>query len=127
MKALKVLPLLPLLMLCLNVSAVLAVDGIDDNDHATLAKHYENLAKAAEVKLKENKELLEGYQAHPYHYGRQGQDIQSHISANIQEYEVIVKENLRNAELHKEKITEEQNDPINKAKTDSDRDSIAVR
>ncbi|SFE09524.1 hypothetical protein [Nitrosomonas sp. Nm166] len=126
MKALKLLPLLPLLMPCLYVSSVFAVDEIDDSDHATLAKHYENLAKSAEIKLQKNKELLQEYEAHPYHYGRQGQDLQSHTAANIHEYKGIVEENLHNAELHKKKIIE-RDDPVNKAKTDADRDSIAVR
>ena len=128
MKTLKLLILLPLLVFGLFVSPTFAneVDGIDDNDHAALAKHYENLAKEAEVKLQDNKEVLAEYEVHPYYYGRQGQDLQSHTAANIHEYEEIVTENLNNADLHKRMIVEQDN-PLNKAKVDLNRDSTAIR
>ena len=126
MKALKLLILLPLVALSLSVSSAFAVDGINDNDHAALAKHYENLAKEAEVKLHENKELLVEYETHPYYYGRQGQDFQSHTSANIHEYEEVLEENLNNADLHK-RMTAEQDSSINKAKINLDHGSTAVR
>lgn len=129
MKTLKLLILLPLFVLCLFVvSPTFAneVDGIDDNNHAALAKHYENLAHEAEVKLQESKEVLKEYETRPYYSGREGQDLQSHTSANIHEYEKILKENLDNADLHRKMISEE-NSPVNKAKINLDRDSIAVK
>jgi hypothetical protein len=98
------------------------VAGIDDNDHAALAKHYEKLAHEAEDKLHENQALLEEYEAHPYYFGRQGQDIQSHTLANIHEYEKIVKEDLQLADHHKSMIVK-QDTPFNKAGVDLDRSS----
>lgn len=75
MKALKLLTLPALLVLSLFTSSAFAVDGIDNSNHIALAKHYENLAKEAEAKLQENKAALKEYEAHPYYYGRQGQDF----------------------------------------------------
>lgn len=128
MKTLKPLILLPLFVLSLFVSSTFAneVDGIDDNNHAALAKHYENLAHEAEVKLQESKEVLKEYETHPYYSGREGQDLQSHTAANIHEYEKIVAENLDNADLHRKMIIEEDS-LINKAGINLDRDSIAVK
>jgi len=115
MKAPKLLVLLPLLALSLSVSSVFAneVEGIDDSDHAALAKHYENHAREAEEKLHENEALLREYEEHPYYYGRQGQDIQSHTLANIHEYEKVIEEDLHHAEDHK-KIMTEGNTPVGK-------------
>ena len=70
--------------------------------------------------------VLEEYEAHPYYYGRQGQDVRSHASANIREYEKTLKENLDNADSHR-KMAMEQNNQINKAKINLDRDFTAVK
>ena len=115
MKTPKLLVLLPLLTFSLSVSSVFAneVEGIDDNDHAALAKYYENHAHDAEEKLHENEALLKEYEDHPYYYGRQGQDIQSHTLANIHEYEKVVEEDLHHAEDQK-KIMVEENTPVGK-------------
>ena len=127
MKTLKLSTLPALLVLSLFTSSVFAVEGIDDSNHAALTKYYENLAKDAEAKLQENKAALDEYEAHPYYYGRQGQDFQSHISANIHEYEEILAESLNNADLHRKVVMEQGNPVINKAKVNLDRDSSAVR
>lgn len=127
MKALKLLTLPALLVLSLFTSSVFAVDGIDESNHAALAKHYENLAKEAESKLQENKAALKEYEAHPYYYGRQGQDFQSHTSANIHEYEEILAENLNNADLHRKVVLGQDSPVINKAKVNLDLDSSVVR
>jgi len=126
MQALKPLVLLSLFVLNLFASSVFGQNAVDYNDHAALVKHYENLAKEAEAKLQENKEALEEYEAHPYYYGRQGQDLQSHTAANIHEYEEIVKGNLENADLHRKMIGDQAN-PINKAKLNLDSNSATVR
>ncbi len=107
-------------------SSAFAQNAIDNADHFALAKHYENLAKEAEAKLQENKEALEEYEAHSFYYGRQGQDVQSHATANIREYEKLLKENLNNADVHK-KMAMEQNNVINKAKLNVGNDSTALR
>ncbi len=113
--------------LSLPISSAFAVDGIDDNDHAALAKHYEVLAKEAEVKLQENKAVLEEYENHSYYYGRQGQDVKSHTTANIREYEKQLAESLSNADLHHRIAMEQQNsNAINKAKLNLD-DSMIVQ
>ena len=132
MKALKLSTQLPLLALTLLVfcaqinSSVAAQPEVALNDHEVLVRHYENLAKEAEAKLQENKAVLEEYEAHSYYYGRQGQDLQSHATANIREYEKALKESLSNADLHR-KIAAGQAAPINKAKINLDRDSTVVR
>lgn len=127
MKALKHLTLSALLMLGVFASSAFAVDGIEDSNHAGLTKYYENLAKDAEAKLQENKAALTEYEAHPYYYGRQGQEFQSHTSANIYEYEEILAESLNNADLHRNVVMEQGNPVINKAKINLDRDFTAVR
>lgn len=127
MKAQKILTLPALLVLSLLVSPAFAVDGIDDSNHAALAEHYENLAKEAGAKLQENKAALKEYEAHPYYYGRQGQDFQSHTSANIHEYEEILAESMNNADLHRKVVMGQGNPVINKAKANLEHDSTAVR
>ena len=126
MKTLNLLTFLFLFVPGLFFFFLFAADRIDNSDHAALAKYYENLTKEAATKLQENTEILEEYETHPYYYGRQGQDLQSHTSANIHEYQERVEENLHNAELHK-KMAIEQDNPINKAKINLDNDSIEVR
>ena len=122
MKALKFSALIPLFALSLLASPVVA-----DNDHEALAKHYENLVEEAKVRLQENKKVLEEYEDHPYYYGRQGQDIRSHASANIREYEKTLKENLASVDMHRRMAAEQQNNQINKAETDLNRDFTAAK
>ena len=126
MKALKFSTRLPLLALTLltcfaqiNLS-VAAQTEIIRGDHNTQARHYENLATEAKTRLQENRAILEKYEAHPYYYGRQGQDLKSHTVANIREYEKALKENLINADLHR-KMAIESNYRVNKARINSDR------
>lgn len=83
-------------------------------DHDVVARHYENLANEAKTRLQENRAILEEYEAHPYYYGRQGQDLLSHTTANIREYEKALQENLSNADLHK-RMAAESNHRVNKA------------
>jgi len=117
---------LTLLASCAQMSSsVVAPTGIADNDHEALVMHYENLAKEAKIRLQENKKILEDYEARPYYYGRRGQDLQSHTSANIRVYEKILKESLRYVDLHRRMAMEKQNNQINKAETNLDRDAMA--
>lgn len=108
-------------------SSAFAQNAIDTEDHFALAKHYENEAKEIEVKLQENKAALEEYEDHSFYYGRQGQDVQSHTTANIREYEKQLSESLNNADLHKRLAMEQQNNAINKAKLNVGNDSSAIR
>lgn len=126
MKTLKFSTLSALLALSLFASFVCAGNEITGSDHAALTRHYENLAKEAEAKLKENRAALEEYEEHSYYYGRQGLDLHSHALGNIRYYEESVKENLNNAEQHR-KMVSGQGNLINKAKANLDRDSTVVR
>lgn len=122
MKAIKFSALVPLFALSLLASPVVA-----DNDHEALVKHYGNLVEEAKVRLQENRKILEEYEDHPYYYGRQGQDVRSHASANIREYEKTLKENLANVDLHRRMAAEQQNDQTNKAAIDLNRDLTAAK
>jgi len=126
MKMLKFLTLLSLFAFSLFASYAFAENGTIHSDHVALVKHYENLAKEAEEKLQENKEALDQYEAHPYYYGRQGQDLQSHASANIREYEKALKESLNQADLHR-KMAMTQDRLISEAKLNLSEGSAAVR
>ncbi len=108
-------------------SSAFAENAIDNEDHFALAQHYENLAKETEARLQEHKIALEEYEDHPSHYGRRGQDVQSHTIANIREYEKELKENQNHANLHKRLAMEQQNNVINKAKLNVGDDSTAIR
>ena len=126
MKALKFLILLfalTILASCVQMGAsVIAPTGIVSNDHEALARHYENLAKEAQIRLQENKKVLEAYEARPYYYGRQGLDLPSHTSANIRAYEKTLRESLRYADLHRKVAMEQHNNQINKAEANLDGD-----
>ncbi len=108
-------------------SSAFAENAIDNDDHFALAQHYENLAKETEAKLQENRAALEDYEDHSFYYGRQGQDAQSHATANIREYEKELKENLNHADLHKKLAIEQQSNVINKAKLNVGDDSTVIR
>ncbi len=115
MKAQKFLALISVLAFSLSISSAFAVEGIDDNNHAALAQYYESVAKEIETKLQKNKAALEEYEAHPYYYGRRGQDFKSHTTANIREYEAVLAESINNAGLHKKIAMEQGNTVVNKA------------
>jgi hypothetical protein len=122
MKALKFSALLFVFVLSLLVGPVMAQNGISDNDHEALAKHYQSLVDEAKTKLQQNQDILDEYEAHPYYFGRQGQDVRSHASANVREYEKILEENLSQVDLHKRMAMEQQQNHVHKANTDFNRD-----
>ena len=127
MKAQKFLALISVLTFSLTVSSVFAVEGIDDNNHAALAQYYESVAKEAETKLQKNIAALEDYEAHPYYYGRRGQDFKSHTTANIREYEAVLAESLNSADLHKKIAMDQDNPAVNKARLNLNQDASAIR
>lgn len=90
--------------------------NINPNDHAAVANYYEILAKTASEKLEAYQHELKEYEAHPYTYGRQGQDVDSHLHANIRAYEKELAEDLQQAELHRKMSATEQDRQFNKAK-----------
>ncbi|MEO7559302.1 MAG: hypothetical protein ABIT23_03485 [Nitrosospira sp.] len=71
-------------------------------DHESIAKYYENTAAQMQAKLTEQKELLEQYENKSYLYGRQAQDLQSHTSALIRDYEKSVEASINIATLHRQ-------------------------
>jgi hypothetical protein len=70
-------------------------------DHEMVAAYYENAAKEEQVKLEEQKQLLDQYENRSYLYGRQAQDLQSHAGALIRKLERSVDENVKQAALHR--------------------------
>lgn len=127
MKALKIIAWLPLLALTLLTScaqmnpSVIAHADVAHNDHNAMANYYENQVKEVKIRLEANQKVLEECEAHPYYYGRQGQDVRSHASANVREYQKTLKESLRNAEQHRI-MAVEQEQQINKTKAHLDHD-----
>lgn len=110
-------------LLVLVVGYVLSASAFAETDltnasHETLVTYHENIVKEAELKLAEHKQNLEDYEVHSYYYGRQGQDFQSHETANIEYYEEVIAENLKAAELHRE-MASKQNDSIKSANIDN--------
>jgi uncharacterized protein (DUF2252 family) len=93
-----------------------APDSISPNDHAALANYYEDLAKEVSTKLETNQQKLNDYEVRPYYYGRQGQDLTSHLQANIREYEKELAEDLKEATLHRKIAEMEQSRQFNNAK-----------
>ncbi|SDZ04918.1 hypothetical protein [Nitrosomonas sp. Nm33] len=78
------------------------------SNYDALAKHYENAAKELQVKLQEQQKLLQEYKNHNYFYGRKGQDLNSHTSANIRYFEKVIKENLDEAAIHRKMARDQE-------------------
>jgi hypothetical protein len=72
------------------------------DDHETVAAYHENVAREAQAKLEEQKQLLDQYENKSYLYGRQAQDLQSHANAMIRKLEHAVDENVKQAALHRQ-------------------------
>jgi hypothetical protein len=79
-----------------------AQKAVTRSDHEAVAKFYEDAARQMQVKVKEQKELLEHYENKSYLYGRQAQDLQSHTYAQVRDYEQAVEVNIREASLHRQ-------------------------
>lgn len=95
-----------------------APGSINPNDHVALANYYEGLAKEVSGKLETNLQKLNDYEDHPYYYGRQGQDLRSHLQANIREYRKELTEDLQEADLHRKIAAGKQDQQFNKAEAD---------
>lgn len=95
-----------------------APSSINPNDHVALANYYEGLAKEISEKLEAYQQQLNQYEDHPYYYGRQGQNLKSHLQANIREYKKELAEDLQEAELHRKTAAGGQDKQFNKAKAD---------
>ena len=76
-----------------------------DNDHAALAKHYEDHAKSEKALLEHNQEIVEEYENHPFYFGPEGLSEKSHAEANVREHEATIEADLEKAKMHKELTT----------------------
>lgn len=81
---------------------------IDPSNHNAVAKHFEDAANEMKAKLEAQKKLLQEYEEHGYYYGPQGQDLKSHSSANIRQYEKSIKENMKQAAIHRKMALDEE-------------------
>lgn len=104
-----------------------APSSIDPDNHSALAAYYEDLAKEVSGKLEDNRHELKEYEDHPYYYGRQGQDLSSHLHANIREYSKELAEDLEQAELHKKMSAAEQDSEFSKVKAEINLNDSVVR
>lgn len=123
MNTLKVTAIISLFVFCFVATSALAEvpaapDSINPNDHAALANYYEGLAKEVSEKLETNRQKLNDYEEHPYYYGRRGQDLKSHMQANIRAYEKELTEDLGEATLHRKIAEMGQDRQFNNAKAD---------
>ncbi|MDN5882026.1 MAG: hypothetical protein L0H37_06625 [Nitrosospira sp.] len=79
-----------------------AKQAVTAGDHIAVAKSLEEEAKQMQVKVEEQKELLEQYEDKAYLYGRQAQDLQSHTSALVNKYEQVVNDDIKEAVVHRQ-------------------------
>ncbi len=79
-----------------------AQNATTHDEHESIAKYYESTAAQMQVKVAKQKELLEQYENKSYLYGREAQDLQSHTSALIRDYEKSVKASVKAAALHRQ-------------------------
>ncbi|MEO8992256.1 MAG: hypothetical protein ABI284_04755 [Nitrosospira sp.] len=79
-----------------------AENAVTRNDHEAIAEYYENTAVQMQAKVEEQKALLEQYENKSYLYGRQAQDLQSHTSALIRDYEKRAEASIQVATLHRQ-------------------------
>ncbi|UVS62870.1 MULTISPECIES: hypothetical protein [Nitrosomonas] len=115
---LMIISILGFLTGCAQMSPIGSVQGneffsaklasIDPHNHDALAKHYEDAANGMKAKLQTEKKLLEEYEEHNYYYGRKGQDLRSHTWANIRHLEKSIKENLKEAAVHRKMAQDQQ-------------------
>lgn len=75
-------------------------------DHEALAKHYEDTAKSMQAKAQQQKKMLEEYEAHGYHYGREAEDLKAHTHALIRFYEQAEEANMNMAASHRKMAAE---------------------
>lgn len=79
-----------------------AQNAATSSEHEFVAKYYERAAAQLQAKMKEQKEPLEQYENKSYLYGRQAQDLQSHTSALIRDYEKSAEASNKLAALHRQ-------------------------
>ncbi|MDN5880967.1 MAG: hypothetical protein L0H37_01215 [Nitrosospira sp.] len=85
-----------------SVILAAAKQAVTASDHIAVAKSLEEEAKQMQVKVEEQKELLEQYEDKAYLYGRQAQDLQSHTGALVRQYEQVVSDDIKEAAVHRQ-------------------------
>lgn len=83
-------------------SHVVVQNFTEGGDHKKLAKYHEDMAKNLWLKASEKKQLLEHYEDKSYLYGKRAQDLKSHTSALVRNYELAATANLKEAIAHYE-------------------------
>jgi hypothetical protein len=78
-----------------------AQDATLQSDHEAMAKYYENTAAQMQVKVEEQKELLEQYEKVRL-YGWQSHNLKSHTLALIRKYEQAARSNMKEAVSHRQ-------------------------
>lgn len=75
-------------------------------DHEALAKHYDEVAKAMQLKSEKYEKMLEKYETNAHLYGRLGEPLQEHSKRLINLYQDAAKTNLEMAESHRSMAAE---------------------
>ena len=136
-KYLLVLPVLSLLVACAQLSPldaqnansrVKAEQARTHYDHANLANYHDILVKEMAAKAKEKKQVLVEYESNRHKYGRLGQDLESHTTANIRYYEQAARNAQREADFHR-KIAAEllQRESVKPAAVPGQHDGHAIK
>ena len=68
-------------------------------EHDALASQFENLAKEMQAKVEEQKEIV-SHKPRSSYFGKNGQNIKSHIAYKIRKYEKAAAEYLEQAASH---------------------------
>jgi hypothetical protein len=71
-------------------------------DHAAIAAHYEEDAKALGQKAEEHKKNLSDYERHRYLYGKQYIGFKEHCENLIRAYTKATEESLEMARMHRQ-------------------------
>lgn len=76
-------------------------DAAMRSEHEAIARHYENAAAQMQVKVEEQKELLEEYEKIRL-YGWQSHNLKSRTVALIRKYEQAMRSNMEEAFSHRQ-------------------------
>lgn len=76
------------------------------SDHEALANQFENLAQEMQAKVEEQKDIV-NHKPRSSYFGKNGQNIKSHVAYKIRKYEEAVAEYLEQA-AYQHKIAAEQ-------------------
>ncbi len=75
-------------------------------DHEALANQFENLAQEMQAKVEEQKDIV-NHKPRSSYFGKNGQNIKSHVAYKIRKYEQAAAEYLKQAAYHHKIATEQ--------------------